>query len=187
MAGEDFPARGSDMLATSKMTGLDLVGGVGGGGSLGHIKAEERDHPDSKRSSTSSDEMLSTPKLLPESAGPGSALGLGLSTHPGGHFSKAAASFMMQSRHAALASLASSAGSISPTSRHMEPSHHTNNNIQMSGNDSDMLTTPVVTTPKTSDQLWLTHTPTHLKLNFEAGGISPGPGYVPNQIQLLFH
>ena len=169
MAGEDFPACGSDMLATSKMTGLDLVGG----GSLGgHIKAEERDtHHDSKRSSTSSDEMLSTPKLLPASAGPEGQI-----PHPNGHFSKAAASFMLQSRQAALASLAST-GSISP--RQIEPSHHTNNNIHMgSGNDGDMLMTPVVTTPKTSDQLWLNHTPTHLKLNFENGGISPGPGYV---------
>ena len=173
------------MLATSKMTGLDLVN-VGGGGSNhghGHIKTEE---PDSKRSSTSSDEMLTTPKLLPDSAGPGSAIGHGLSAHPGGHFSKANLnSFMIQSRQAALASLASSAGSVSPK---FESNHHTNNNIHMGANDGDMLTTPVVTTPKTSDQLWLTtHTPTHLKLNFEAGGISPGPGYVANQNQLLFH
>ena len=149
-------------MATSKMTGLDLVGSGGGSIGLGgHLKDSSED---SKRSSTSSDEMLSTPKFpIPDSAGHG-GLGGGSS-----HFSKAATTAFM-SRQAALASLASS-GSMSP--RYSEPS--TNNNIQMS-NDGDMLTTPVVTTPKTSDHIWLTHTPPHHKLNFEACGTSPGPG-----------
>ena len=154
------------MLATSKMTGLDLVGSGGGSIGLGgHGGSLKDSSEDSKRSSTSSDEMLSTPKFpIPDSAGHG---GGGLR---GQDFSKAATTAFM-SRQAALASLASS-GSISP--RYSEASS-TNNNIQMS-NDGDMLTTPVVTTPKTSDHIWLTHTPPHHKLNFEACGTSPGPG-----------
>lgn len=47
------------MLATSKMTGLDLGGGPG----MSMMKEDS-----SKRSSTSSEEMLSTPKLMPDSA-----------------------------------------------------------------------------------------------------------------------
>ena len=49
------------MLATSKMTGLDHIGG-------GVASLSKNSDTDSKRSSTSSEEMLSTPKLLPESA-----------------------------------------------------------------------------------------------------------------------
>ena len=160
------------MLATSKMTGLDLVNG---GPNLGHGHGI-KDDPDchgGKRSSSSSDEMLSTPKLLPDSAG----------GHHGNFSKVAAASFMMQSRQAVtLASLATSAGSISP-GRHSE--HSTNNNIHIqnippNGDGEGMLMTPVVTTPKTSD-LWMTHpahTPPHLRTNFEPSGTSPGAGYV---------
>ena len=47
------------MLAASKMTGLDHIGG-----GVASLNSDS----DSKRSSTSSEEMLSTPKILPESA-----------------------------------------------------------------------------------------------------------------------
>lgn len=51
------------MLATSKMTGLDLGGSAA---SMASIASKNSD-TDSKRSSTSSEEMLTTPKLLPDS------------------------------------------------------------------------------------------------------------------------
>ena len=119
---------------------------------------------DSKRSSTSSEEMLSTPKLLPDSAP---------------HFSRmtsmallspAAALRGMSPNAGLLSAAALTAGSqLSVTSGF--PGESTNNNI--GSNDGDMLTTPVVTTPRTSDQIWMSHTPPHLKLNFE--GTSPDP------------
>ena len=119
------------MLAASKMTGLDLGGSAA---SMASIASKNSD-TDSKRSSTSSEEMLTTPKLL----GPDS----------GSHFSH---------------SSSSNSNTLRPTS--VVTSEH-----QLSGDapNEDMLTTPVVTTPKTSD-IW---TPPHLKMTF--GVTSPNP------------
>ena len=118
-----------DMLATSKMTGLDL----GGSASMASIASKNSD-TDSKRSSTSSEEMLTTPKLLPDS---------------GSHFSSS---------------------NLRPTSLTASTTSEQGTNAP----NEDMLTTPVVTTPKTSD-IWVA-TPPHLKLTF--GVTSPDPKWV---------
>ena len=118
-----------DMLATSKMTGLDL----GGSASMASIASKNSD-TDSKRSSTSSEEMLTTPKLLPDSVS---------------HFSSS---------------------NLRPTSLTASATSEQGTNAP----NEDMLTTPVVTTPKTSD-IWVA-TPPHLKLTF--GITSPDPKWV---------
>ena len=108
------------MLAASKMTGLDHIGG-----GVASLNSDS----DSKRSSTSSEEMLSTPKILPESA----------------HF------------------LVKSSGPFGP-------SNATENN-QRDG--ETMLTTPVLTTPKTLEG-W--PSPSHLRMTF--GSSSPNLRWV---------